>query len=62
MPTSPNPRDYARSIDEYIRTRYVLEDSVEGYEAWRRIDNAGARTGDWERACQPRRFRLRDLF
>ena len=55
-------RDYARPIDEYIRTRYVLEDSVEGYEAWRRIDNAGARTGDWERACQPRRFRLRDLF
>jgi hypothetical protein len=55
-------RDYARPIDEYIRTRYVLEDSVDGYEAWRRIDNAGARTGDWDRACQPRRFRLRDLF
>jgi hypothetical protein len=54
--------DYARPIDAYIRTRYVLEDSVDGYEAWRRIDSAGARSGDWERACQPRRFRLRDLF
>lgn len=55
-------RDYARPIDEYIRTRYLLEDSVDGYEAWRRIDNAGARTGDWDRACQPRRLRLRDLY
>jgi hypothetical protein len=55
-------RDYARPLDEYIRTRYVLEDSVDGYEAWRRIENAGPRTGDWERACQPRRFRFQDLF
>jgi hypothetical protein len=54
-------RDYARPLDEYIRTRYVLEDSVDGYEAWRRIESAGPRTGNWDRACQPRRFRFQDV-
>lgn len=55
-------RDYARPIDEYIRTRYVLEDSVDGYEAWKRLEGAGRTTGEWPGACRPRRFRLRDLF
>ena len=55
-------RDYARPIDEYIRSRYVLEDSVDGYEAWRRIEGTNTRTPEWPQACQPRRFRLSDFL
>lgn len=55
-------RDYARPIDEYIRSRYVLEDSVDGYEAWKRMEGANSGTAEWPAACQPRRFRIRDLF
>ena len=45
-------RDYARPIDEYIRTRYAIEAGIDGYEVWRRIEGAtqarglaGARAG-----------------
>jgi hypothetical protein len=53
--------DYARPIDEYIRSRYTLEDSVDGYEAWKRIERANPATPPWPQACQPRRFRISDL-
>ena len=55
-------RDYARPIDEYIRTRYVIEASTDGYEIWRRIDGASRGAEAWPAACRPRRFRLRDLM
>lgn len=56
-------RDYARPIDEYIRTRYAIEATTDGYEIWRRIEGvtAGSSAG-WPTACRPRRFRLRDLM
>ena len=54
-------KDYARPIDEYIRSRYVFDDEVDGYEVWRRIEGVTARA-EWPGACQPRRFRLGDLF
>lgn len=54
--------DYAQPIDAYIRSRYTLEDSVDGYEVWRRVDGAGRAGGDWPAACAPRRFRLSDFF
>ena len=55
-------RDYAKPIDDYIRSRYVLDDSVDGYEAWKRIDQAQPAAPAWPQACQPRRFRLSDLL
>ena len=55
-------RDYARPIDDYIRTRYAIEATTDGYEIWRRIEGASAGSGEgWPSACRPRRFRLRDL-
>jgi hypothetical protein len=54
-------KDYARPIDEYIRSRYALEDEVDGYEVWKRLEGVTARA-EWQGACQPRRFRLGDLF
>jgi len=53
--------DYAKPIDDYIRSRYVLEDSVDGYEAWKRIEQATPAPA-WPQACQPRRFRRSDLL
>jgi len=55
-------RDYGRPLDEYIRTRYAIEAGVDGYEVWRRIDDASGATNAWPGACQPRRPRLRDLW
>ncbi len=55
-------RDYAAPIDRYIRSRYAIESGVDGYEIWRRIDGAPAVGEAFPRACEPRRFRWRDLF
>jgi hypothetical protein len=52
--------EYAKPVDDYIRTSYVLEDSVNGYEIWRR--HAGSSPRPWPGACEPRRFRIRDLW
>jgi hypothetical protein len=54
-------RDYAEPIDRYIRSRYAIEFSTDGYEIWRRLDEAPPATDRYPQACQPRRFRLRDL-
>jgi hypothetical protein len=54
-------RDYAAPIDRYIRSRYAIEFSTDGYEIWRRLGEAPPVTDTYQRACQPRRFRLRDL-
>jgi 4-amino-4-deoxy-L-arabinose transferase-like glycosyltransferase len=54
-------RDYAAPIDQYIRSRYTIEFTTDGYEIWRRRDEVPA-PGSWARACQPRRFRVRELF
>lgn len=54
-------RDYAAPVDSYIRSRYRIEDEVDGYEIWRRVESAGASIS-WAGACQPKRFRWRDLF
>ena len=54
-------RDYAAPIDRYIRSRYAIEFSTDGYEIWRRLDEAPPVTDPYPRACQPRRFRLRDF-
>lgn len=55
-------RDYAAPIDRYIRSRYTIEDGVDGYEIWRRLEGAGAVDQSFADACRPRRFRWRDLF
>lgn len=55
-------RDYAAPVDRYIRSRYAIEDEVDGYEIWRRIDGTGSTASAWTGACQPKRFRWRDLF
>jgi hypothetical protein len=54
-------RDYAAPIDRYIRSRYTIEFTTDGYEIWRRLDEAPPATDAFPRACQPRRFRLRDF-
>jgi len=54
-------RDYAAPIDRYIRSRYAIEFTTDGYEIWRRLDEAPPGTDAFPRACQPRRFRLRDF-
>ena len=38
-------RDYAAPIDRYIRSRYAIEFSTDGYEIWRRLDEAPPATG-----------------
>ncbi len=55
-------REYAAPIDAYIRSRYAIEDEVDGYEVWRRLDAASTATNSWAGACRPKRFRWRDLF
>jgi hypothetical protein len=55
-------REYAAPVDRYIRSRYTIESSVDGYEIWRRIEGAGHTIETWPNACQPRRFRWRDLL
>jgi hypothetical protein len=55
-------RDYAAPVDRYIRSRYAIEFSTDGYEIWRRLDEAPPATEAFPRACQPRRFRLRDFI
>jgi hypothetical protein len=50
--------EYARSIDNYIRTRYDVDAEVNGYEIWKRKVNAAA-PQQWPGACQPRRFKWR---
>jgi hypothetical protein len=55
-------RDYAAPIDAYIRSRYAIEDEVDGYEVWRRIDGTSGTANAWAGACQPKRFRWSDLF
>jgi hypothetical protein len=54
-------RDYAAPIDRYIRSRYAIEFSTDGYEIWRRLDEAPPASDAYPQACRPRRFRLRDL-
>jgi len=53
--------DYAAPVDRYIRSRYAIEFTTDGYEIWRRID-APANSTAFPNACQPRKFRLNDLF
>jgi 4-amino-4-deoxy-L-arabinose transferase-like glycosyltransferase len=55
-------RDYAAPIDRYIRSRYAIEFTTDGYEIWRRLAEAPQAAGAFPRACQPRRFRLRDVL
>ena len=55
-------RDYAAPIDAYIRSRYVIEDEVDGYEIWRRVETSSSSINTWAGACRPRRFRWSDLF
>jgi hypothetical protein len=55
-------RDYAAPIDRYIRSRYAIEFTTDGYEIWRRLEDAPQAAGAFPRACQPRRFRLSDLW
>jgi hypothetical protein len=50
-------RDYAAPVDQYIRSRYAIEFTTDGYEIWRRI-NAPVSSAAFPGACQPRRFRL----
>lgn len=54
-------RDYAAPIDRYIRSRYAIEFTTDGYEIWRRLDEAPPAGDAFPEACRPRRFRLRDL-
>jgi hypothetical protein len=54
-------RDYAAPIDRYIRSRYAIEFTTDGYEIWRRLDEAPPASDAFPRACQPRKFRLSDL-
>jgi hypothetical protein len=49
-------------VDAYIRSRYHIEDEVDGYEIWRRLDSTASVANSWAGACRPRRFRWRDLF
>ena len=55
-------RDYAAPIDAYIRSRYAVEDEVDGYEIWRRLDSANSSSNAWSGACRPRQFRWSDFF
>lgn len=50
-------RDYAAPIDQYIRSRYEIEFTTDGYEIWRRLAGTAAGGADPDR-CRPRRFRL----
>jgi hypothetical protein len=54
-------RDYAAPIDRYIRSRYAIEFSTDGYEIWRRLEEAPPATDAFPQACRPRRFRRRDF-
>ena len=54
-------RDYAAPIDRYIRSRYAIEFATDGYEIWKRLDQAPPAAIAYPEACRPRRFRLRDL-
>lgn len=53
--------DYAAPVDRYIRSRYEIEFTTDGYEIWRRIEGARAGSTGYQHACRPRRFRIRDL-
>ena len=55
-------RDYAAPIDRYIRSRYSIESSVDGYEIWRRLEGGDQSREAWPGACEPRQFRWRDFF
>jgi hypothetical protein len=50
-------RDYAAPVDQYIRSRYEIEFTTDGYEIWRRIE-APSRSAAFPGASQPRQFRL----
>jgi hypothetical protein len=52
--------EYAAPIDAYIRSRYAVEDEVDGYEIWRRADMSNSANHAWQGACRPRRFRWGD--
>jgi hypothetical protein len=54
-------RDYAAPVDQYIRSRYTIEYNTDGYEIWRRMEGVPA-AGEFPQACQPRRFRIGDLW
>ena len=55
-------RDYAAPIDRYIRSRYAIEFTTDGYEIWRRLEAAPPANNAFPQACQPRPFRLRDFI
>lgn len=55
-------REYAAPVDQYIRSRYTIEFTTDGYEIWRRIEGAPPPQAAFPRACQPRRFRISDLL
>ncbi len=55
-------RDYAAPIDRYIRSRYAIEFTTDGYEIWKRVESVPQAAGGYPRACQPRRFRISDWW
>jgi hypothetical protein len=54
-------RDYAAPVDQYIRSRFTIEFTTDGYEIWRRIEGAPPASGS-AAGCRPRRFRIGDLW
>lgn len=55
-------RDYAAPVDQYIRSRYALEFTTDGYEIWRRLEGATPAPRGFAQGCRPRRFRPGDLW
>lgn len=45
--------DYARPIDEYVRTRYRVETTFQGYEIWRRAHEEATILGSGSGDCKP---------
>ena len=54
-------RDYAAPVDQYIRSRYAIEFTTDGYEIWRRLSDTTP-AASYTSSCQPRAFRWRDLM
>jgi hypothetical protein len=54
--------EYARPIDQYIRSRYRLETKLIDYEIWRRIESAPSPESIRRNACRPRGFSIRSAL
>jgi hypothetical protein len=48
--------DYARSVDEYIRTRYRVEITFPAYEIWRRVEGAAPTSVNEPDRCRGKAF------